>query len=112
MRVLFSDGWNSFWHFVFGCLSVFSWQITPIFSAYQFLDPFEKNILVDFSEFFLGHNLMILLLFSHIFYVYNTLIESILGCTVHQTQLNVPQIRNNIPNHQEPIILHVNFQII
>lgn len=112
MRLLFIDGWNSFWHFVFGCMSVFSWQITAIFSAYQLLDPFETNILVDFSEFFLGHNLMIVFVFSNIFYMYNTFIESILGRTVHQTKLDISQIRNNVSNHQEPVILHVNFQIV
>ena len=75
MRLLFIDGWNSFWHFVFGCLSVFFWQIIPIFSAYQLLDPFEKNILVDFSEFFLGYNLTICIVFYHVFRYYNNYID-------------------------------------
>jgi len=109
MRLLFVDGWNSFWHFIFGCLSVFSWRITFFFSAYQLLDPFEKNILVDFSEFFLGHNLMVLCLFSRIFHMYNDSIEYLLGRTVHQAQLNISKIRNHVPNHQKPVILHVNF---
>lgn len=112
MRLLFIDGWNSFWHFVFGCMSVFFWQITPLFSAYQLLDPFEKNILVDFSEFFLGHNLTILVFFSHIFSIYNDSIEYLLRRTIHQTQFNIPQIRNNISNHQKPIVFHMNFQIV
>ena len=109
MRLLFVDGWNSFWHFVFGCSSVFCWQIIPIFSTYQFLDPFEKNILVDFSEFFLGHNLAVLFLFSNIFYVYNTFIEVCLRRAIHQTKLNVSQICNNVSDHKKPVILHVNF---
>jgi len=109
MRLLFIDGWNSFWHFVFGCLSVFCWQITPIFSTYQLLDPFEKNILVDFSEFFLGHNLTVLILFSHIFHYYNSSIQYLLRRAVHQTQLNISQICNDIPNHEKPVIFHVNF---
>ena len=112
MRLLFIDGWNSFWHFVFGCMSVFFWQITPLFSAYQLLDPFEKNILVDFAEFFVGHNLTILFIFSHIFSMYNHSIEHLLRRTVHQAQLNISKIGNHISNHQKPVILHVNFQII
>jgi hypothetical protein len=112
MRLLFVDGWNSFWHFFFGCLSVFSWQITFFFSLYQLLDPFEANIVIDFSEFFLGHNLMVLWLFSHVFYMYNSSIQFLLRRAIHQTQLNIPQIRYDIPNHQKPVVFHVNFEII
>ena len=32
--------------------------------------------------------------------------------TGHQTQLDVAQIRNHVANHQEPIILHVDLQVI
>jgi hypothetical protein len=59
MRHLFTDGWNSFWHLIFGCLSKFLWLATPVFSAYQLIDPFEQNLLVDFSEFFMGYNLTV-----------------------------------------------------
>jgi hypothetical protein len=112
MRLLFVDGWNSFWHVVFGCLSVFSWKVTCLFSVYQLLDPFEQNILVDFSEFFLGHNLMFIFLFSHIFFIYNSSIEYLLCRAIHETQLNIPQVCYDVSNHQKPVILHVNFEII
>jgi hypothetical protein len=112
MRLLFVDGWNSLWHVLFGCLSIFCWQITCLFSLYQLLDPFEQNILIDFSEFFLGHNIMYLVLFSNVFSMYNSSIHYILRRTIHQAKLNISQVGNNISNHQKPVILHVNFQII
>ena len=35
-----------------------------------------------------------------------------LGRTRHQTQLDIAQIRNDIANHDEPIIFHVNLQVV
>ena len=55
MRRLFTDGMNSFWHVAFGVLAVWVWWITPLFIIYQLKDPFEKNILVDLSEFAVGY---------------------------------------------------------
>lgn len=53
-RPLFTDGWNSFWHVVFGILAIRFIIIMPIFVIYQFMDIYEKNLLVDLTEFFIG----------------------------------------------------------
>ena len=53
-RQLFTDGWNSFWHVVFGILAIRYIIIMPIFVIYQFIDIYEKNLLVDLTEFFIG----------------------------------------------------------
>ena len=54
IRPLFSDGWNSFWHVVFGILSIRFIIIVPIFIIYQLLDFYDKNLFVDLTEFFIG----------------------------------------------------------
>lgn len=54
-RPLFTDGWNSIWHVLFGALAVWAWPVILVFSIYQLQDPYEKNILVDFTEFFIGY---------------------------------------------------------
>ena len=54
-RPLFTDGFNSFWHFVFGLLAVRFLIIMPIFIAYQCIDIYEENILIDLGEFFIGY---------------------------------------------------------
>jgi hypothetical protein len=53
-RPIFSDGWNSFWHVVFGMLSIRFIIIVPIFVIYQLLDFYDKNLFVDLIEFFIG----------------------------------------------------------
>ena len=53
-RPLFTDGWNSFWHFAFGLMAIRYIIIMPIFIAYQCIDIYEENILIDLSEFFIG----------------------------------------------------------
>ena len=55
MRYFFTDGMNSFWHVAFGGMAVWIWWIVPIFVLYQLMDPFEKNVLVDLGEFFVGY---------------------------------------------------------
>ena len=55
MRNLFTDGWNSFWHFFFGILGYYSWMVVILFVAYQLIDPFETNVLIDLTEFFIGY---------------------------------------------------------
>ena len=55
MRALFSDGYNSMWHFIFGCVAVYLWFVTPLFFAYQLIERTQKNTLVDLSEFFIGY---------------------------------------------------------
>ncbi len=54
-RGLFTDGWNSFWHVVFGILATtFPRCIVPTFLAYQLYDPTDPNVCVDLSEFMYG----------------------------------------------------------
>jgi len=54
IRPLFSDGWNSFWHVVFGILSVRFIFVLPIFVIYQLIDLYDKNLFIDLTEFFIG----------------------------------------------------------
>jgi hypothetical protein len=56
-RPLFTDGWNSFWHVAFGFIAVWYWPVGILFALYQLYDPFEQNIVIDFSEFFVGYGL-------------------------------------------------------
>lgn len=54
-RPLFTDGWNSFWHFFFGCIAVQFPFIIPIFAIYQLIDYKDVNLHIDLIEFFLGY---------------------------------------------------------
>ena len=53
-RPLFTDGWNSFWHFIFGILSVHFVYIMPFFVIYQLIDINDKNLFVDLIEYIIG----------------------------------------------------------
>lgn len=53
-RKLFSDGWNSFWHFFFGIISVKIHLIIPIFVLYQLIDYKDVNLFIDIAEFVIG----------------------------------------------------------
>jgi len=53
-RPLFTDGWNSFWHFVFGILTIKYIYILPLFLAYQIIDSSDKNMCIDLAEYFIG----------------------------------------------------------
>ena len=53
-RTLFTDGYNSMWHFIFGIISIKYIIGIPIFIAYQFYDYNERNVLVDIIEFNIG----------------------------------------------------------
>ena len=55
MRLPFADGANSFWHVFFGAVATQSMFIGILFTLYQFVDMFEKNMLVDMFEFFCGY---------------------------------------------------------
>ena len=61
MRYLGADGWNSFWHFVFGIVAVKLNILVPLFILYQLLDINDKNTMVDILEFFIGFVVGILL---------------------------------------------------
>jgi hypothetical protein len=50
MRALFTDGWNSFWHFVFGFIGAFFSSSLYSFIDYQLFDPYETNVLIDILE--------------------------------------------------------------
>jgi hypothetical protein len=55
MRLLFVDGWNSFWHIVFGMVSIpFPIVIIP-FLLYQFVLKYDGNSGIDTLEFALGY---------------------------------------------------------
>jgi len=55
MRWPFTDGWNSFWHVLFGAVATQFAVVGILFTLYQFWDIFEKNMLVDMGEFFCGY---------------------------------------------------------
>jgi hypothetical protein len=54
MRDLFTDGWNSFWHFIFGFLGAFYHPVLSVFIVYQMIDPLEHNMLIDIFEGMVG----------------------------------------------------------
>jgi len=54
-RDLFTDGWNSLWHFVFGMVATKYRLFVPLFVAYQFLDTEDVNVFVDVIEFLWGY---------------------------------------------------------
>jgi|LakMenEpi03Aug12_release.lakeMendotaPanAssembly.Ray.scaffolds.fasta_scaffold2617767_2 hypothetical protein len=37
---------------------------------------------------------------------------AVLTRTRHQAKLDIAQVCNDIPDHEEPVVLHVNFQVI
>ncbi len=56
MRGVYTDGWNSFWHIVFGILaSKFPKVIVTLFMAYQLYDSQETNVVIDIAEFMYGY---------------------------------------------------------
>ena len=52
---MFTDGWNSAWHFAFGYLAVQYPIFVSVFIVYQFLNIYEVNVFVDVLEFVAGH---------------------------------------------------------
>jgi hypothetical protein len=57
MRKLWTDGWNSFWHFTFGALTYKIPVIMVIFLVYQGVAKhglYERNVSVDILEYFIG----------------------------------------------------------
>lgn len=54
-RLIFTDKWNSLWHFVFGKISLNIWLIIPIFLIYQFIIKYDYNSIVDTVEFGIGY---------------------------------------------------------
>ena len=68
MRRLFTDGWNSFWHFLFGKVGVYSNIVTIIFIMYQLKDPYDKNLVIDLTEFALGYLVSLISLYGILYY--------------------------------------------
>jgi hypothetical protein len=81
-RELFTDGWNSIWHVVFGMLSIRFFYIIPIFVLYQLIDIHDKNLSIDITEFFIGF-LGAIIFVSFLNY------HKIKNCLVHQLFLNL-----------------------
>jgi hypothetical protein len=54
-RLIFTDKWNSLWHFVFGKISLQVWLIIPIFLIYQFILYYDYNSIIDTIEFGIGY---------------------------------------------------------
>ena len=67
MRPLFTDGWNSFWHVLFGILAVRYYLIVPLFVIYQLLDWQDENLVCDLLEFAVGY-----MMYYMITYLFNT----------------------------------------
>jgi len=62
MRKLWTDGWNSLWHFTFGALAFKIPIILVMFLAYQAFAKqglYERNVSIDILEFFIGLTSMI-----------------------------------------------------
>jgi len=55
MRPLFTDGWNSLSHFIFGCLATQYGIIIPLFLLYQFVLKPDSNSWIDTIEFTMGY---------------------------------------------------------
>lgn len=63
MRKLFTDRYNSFFHFLFGVLSYKIFIIIPLFLTYQSIEFIylydlgkrDDNLLIDLLEFFIGY---------------------------------------------------------
>ena len=53
-RKLWTDGWNSFWHFSFGALAFKIPVILLIFLVYRGFSKYDRNITTDLLEFFIG----------------------------------------------------------
>lgn len=78
-RELFTDGCNSLWHVFFGMLSIRFIFILPIFVIYQLIDFHDKNLLTDFTEFFIGFfGIIIIVLFLNYYKIKHSLVDEIL----------------------------------
>jgi hypothetical protein len=54
-RELFTDGWNSLWHFMFGVVGFYFGWVVLLFFAYQLNTPMDTNVVIDISEFAIGY---------------------------------------------------------
>ena len=58
MRFVFTDGWNSSWHVLFGMMAYYNLFIILLFAYYQFILKYDFNSAIDFAEFLAGYTLM------------------------------------------------------
>ena len=79
-RLIFTDKWNSLWHFVFGKISLQVWLIITIFLIYQFILYYDYNSIIDTVEFGIG-------------YWYGKVLERVRGATHDEQEEN--SISNN-----------------
>lgn len=64
MRKLFTDGYNSFWHVVFGMMGYYSYIIIVLFIVYQLVTDFynnNSNYVIDIIEGLFGLMLMVII---------------------------------------------------
>ena len=54
MRGIFTDRWNSTWHFIFGMTAYKFPIIILLFLLYQYYQPGDINAPIDILEFFIG----------------------------------------------------------
>jgi len=65
MRSIFGDNYNSFFHVIFGILAAKYPIIVLLYALYQCIDVTEKNIRIDFAEFFIGFFLGLYIITEH-----------------------------------------------
>lgn len=55
-RLIFTDQWNSFWHFILGILATL-WIdcISPFFLYYQYIQKYDYNSTIDTIEYAIGY---------------------------------------------------------
>ena len=56
-RHLFTDKYNSVFHFLFGVIAFQSSIVIPIFIIYQFRHKYNENTIIDILEFLIGYGL-------------------------------------------------------
>ena len=72
MRKLFADGFNSFWHVVFGMMGYYSYIIIILFIVYQLVTDFynnNSNYIIDIIEGLFG--LMLMTIIHKIYFLLN-----------------------------------------
>ena len=60
MRGLFTDGFNSFWHFLLGIITFYFPFIIVFYMLYQYCDPNDVNIKIDVIEYLISYVSMII----------------------------------------------------
>jgi len=58
MRFVFTDGWNSAWHVLFGMMAYYNLFGILLFAYYQFILKYDYNSAIDFAEFLVGYSLL------------------------------------------------------